>query len=175
MVVCPAPLTVKWQEEMATRFGLEFHIVDTSEVRRVRRERGLHANPFRVYPHTIVSLPWLRGTRCQRLLAEVLAMAAPAMPRAIDLLVVDEAHHCAPPGKGKVRGRQSANARGIPSVGSQRKSSVLDRDSAQRVCRVVDGVAGDGGPPKVRPRRATRSGRLKASADQAAEVRAHQA
>ena len=61
MVVCPASLTVKWQEEMATRFGLDFHIVDTSEVRRVRRERGLHANPFRVHPHTIVSLPWLRG------------------------------------------------------------------------------------------------------------------
>jgi superfamily II DNA or RNA helicase len=101
MVVCPAPLTVKWQEEMATRFGLEFHIVDTSEVRRVRRERGLHANPFRVHPHTIVSLPWLRGPRCQRLLAEVLGDGGPAMPRAIDVLVVDEAHHCAPPGRGK--------------------------------------------------------------------------
>ena len=101
MVVCPAPLTVKWQEEMATRFGLDFHIVDTSEVRRVRRERGLHANPFRVHPHTIVSLPWLRGTRCQRLLAEVLGDGGPTMPRAIDLLVVDEAHHCAPPGRGK--------------------------------------------------------------------------
>ena len=25
----------------------------------------------------------------------------PAMPRAIDLLIVDEAHHCAPPGRGK--------------------------------------------------------------------------
>jgi superfamily II DNA or RNA helicase len=101
MIVCPASLTVKWQEEMATRFGLGFHIVDTSEVRRVRRERGLHANPFRVHPLTIVSLPWLRGNRCQRLLAEVLGDGGPALPRAIDLLVVDEAHHCAPPGRGK--------------------------------------------------------------------------
>lgn len=101
MVVCPAPLTVKWQEEMAARFGLDFHIVDTDEVRRVRRDRGLHANPFRVYPHTIVSLPWLRGPRCQRLLDEVLGEVGPAMPRAIDLLIVDEAHHCAPPGRGK--------------------------------------------------------------------------
>ncbi|MFF0284266.1 DISARM system SNF2-like helicase DrmD [Rhodococcus aetherivorans] len=101
MIVCPAPLTIKWQEEMATRFGLDFHIVDTAEVRRVRRDRGLHANPFRVYPHTIVSLPWLRGARCQRLLAEVLDDGGPTQPRAIDLLVVDEAHHCAPPGRGK--------------------------------------------------------------------------
>ena len=101
MIVCPAPLTVKWQAEMATRFGLGFHIVDTAEVRRVRRERGLHANPFRVHPLTIVSLPWLRGARCQRLLEEILGDDGPARPRAIDLLVVDEAHHCAPPGKGK--------------------------------------------------------------------------
>jgi hypothetical protein len=56
MVVCPAPLTVKWQEEMANRFGLDFQIVDTENPRQVRRDRGLHANPFRVLPHTIVSL-----------------------------------------------------------------------------------------------------------------------
>ena len=101
MVICPAQLTLKWQEEMAARFGLSFQIVDTAEVRRVRRERGLHANPFRVYPHTIVSMSWLRGERCQRLLTEVLGDAGPAYPRTISLLVVDEAHHCAPPGKGR--------------------------------------------------------------------------
>ena len=100
MVVCPASLTVKWQEEMANRFGLDFHVVDTEEVRRVRRERGLHANPFRVHPFTIVSLSWLRGPRCQRLLEEILGDAGPGKTRALDLLIVDEAHHCAPPGKG---------------------------------------------------------------------------
>ena len=100
MVVCPAPLTVKWQDEMASRFGLSFVVIDTDEVRRVRRERGLHANPFRVYPHTIVSLAWLRGDRCQRFLGDLLGDAGPRYPRAIDLLIVDEAHHCAPPGKG---------------------------------------------------------------------------
>ncbi|MGI8682435.1 MAG: DISARM system SNF2-like helicase DrmD [Mycobacteriales bacterium] len=101
MVVCPASLTLKWQEELANRFGLDFRIVDTAEIRRVRRDRGLHANPFRVYPHTIVSLPWLRGPRCQRLLAELLVETGPTQPRVIDLLIVDEAHHCAPPGQGK--------------------------------------------------------------------------
>ncbi|MEV6872230.1 DISARM system SNF2-like helicase DrmD [Amycolatopsis sp. NPDC051128] len=101
MIVCPAPLTVKWKEEMDVRFGLDFHIIDTDKIREVHRERGLYANPFRVHPHTIVSLSWLRGDRCQRLLAEVLGDASPALPRVIDLLVVDEAHHCAPPGRGK--------------------------------------------------------------------------
>lgn len=100
MVVCPASLTVKWQQEMANRFGLDFHIVDSEEVRRVRRERGLHANPFRVHPFTIVSLSWLRGPRCQRLLEEILGDAGPGKTRALDLLIVDEAHHCAPPGQG---------------------------------------------------------------------------
>jgi superfamily II DNA or RNA helicase len=100
MVVCPATLTVKWQDEMARRFGLSFVVVDTDEVRRTRRERGLHANPFRVHPHTIISLQWLRGDRCQRLLGDLLGDAGPRYPRAVDLLIVDEAHHCAPPGKG---------------------------------------------------------------------------
>ena len=101
MVVCPAPLTIKWRDEMASRFGLEFHIVDTDEVRAVRRDRGLHANPFRVHLRTIVSLPWLRGERCQRLMEEFLAEEEGSSHRhPLDLLIVDEAHHCAPPGRG---------------------------------------------------------------------------
>ena len=100
MVVCPAPLCEKWREEMAGRFGLEFAVVNSDEVRRVRRARGLHANPFRVHPFTIVSLSWLREARCQRLLAEAFG-SGERFPRPLDVLVVDEAHHCAPAGQGK--------------------------------------------------------------------------
>ena len=35
MVVCPASLTTKWRDEMATSFGLDFHVVDTEELRSV--------------------------------------------------------------------------------------------------------------------------------------------
>jgi superfamily II DNA or RNA helicase len=102
MVVCPAPLTTKWRDEMATRFGLDFQIVDTDELRQVRQERGLHANPFRVHLRTIVSLSWLRGGRCQRLIEELLAEGEGLSHRhPLDLLIVDEAHHCAPPGRGR--------------------------------------------------------------------------
>lgn len=101
MVVCPAPLMTKWQEEMGSRFGLDFKIVDSDTAREVRRERGLNANPFKLYPLTIVSLSWLRGPRCQRLLSEILAGEDTHLPRPIDLLIVDEAHHCAPPGRGQ--------------------------------------------------------------------------
>src|SRR3954451_20897774 len=101
MVVCPAHLTDKWHDEMLTRFGLDFAVVNSETLSHVRRDRGLHANPFKVYPYTIVSLAWLRGPKAGRLLDEVLAQAGPSRTRPLDLLIVDEAHHVAPPGRGK--------------------------------------------------------------------------
>jgi SNF2 family DNA or RNA helicase len=97
MIVCPAGLTIKWQEEMAERFGLDCTTVDADHVRTLRRTHGLAANPFTVHPHTIVSLPWLRTQRVQRLLDEILPPGGrPTYPRTFDLLVLDEAHHVAP-------------------------------------------------------------------------------
>lgn len=100
MVVCPAGLTLKWRDEMAEKFGLDFTIVNSEHCARLRRTHGTAANPFRVHPLTIVSLPWLRGTKAQRLLDEVIG--APEVSsngdhkRFFDLLVLDEAHHVAP-------------------------------------------------------------------------------
>jgi len=56
---------------------------------------------LKVYPYTIVSLAWLRGPKAGRLLDKVLAQAGPSRTRPLDLLIVDEAHHVAPPGRGK--------------------------------------------------------------------------
>jgi len=96
LVVCPAPLTIKWREEMDSKFGLDFTVLDTAQLKQLRRTHGLQANPFTVYPKTIISLQWLRTPRVQRLLDEVLTPDT-RHPGFIDLLVVDEAHHCAPP------------------------------------------------------------------------------
>jgi len=41
LVLCPSSLQEKWRTEMAEKFGLEFRIVDTEQVKRLRRERGL--------------------------------------------------------------------------------------------------------------------------------------
>ena len=103
IVVCPAPLTLKWRDEMAAKFGLDFTIVDTAALRELRRSHGLEANPFAVYPRTIISLQWLRTPRVQRLLDEVLTPQA-RHPGYFDLLIVDEAHHCAPPAPARGRG-----------------------------------------------------------------------
>lgn len=96
MVVCPAGLTVKWRDELAEKFGLDFTIVNTEACAQLRRRKGSSANPFRVYPRTIVSLPWLRGDKAQRILRELLPPDGPAYPRTFDLLILDEAHHVAP-------------------------------------------------------------------------------
>lgn len=97
MIVCPAGLTVKWRDEMAEKFGLDFTVIDSERCAQVRRDFGSGANPFNVFPLAIVSLPWLRGPKAQRLMAEVLpADGQPTLPRTFDLLILDEAHHVAP-------------------------------------------------------------------------------
>ena len=73
VVVCPAPLTLKWREEMAEKFGLDFVVLNAAALQELRRSHGLQANPFTVFPRTIISLPWLRTPRVQRLLDEVLS------------------------------------------------------------------------------------------------------
>jgi len=96
LVVCPAPLTIKWREEMLGKFGLDFTVMDTAALKALRRSHGLQSNPFTVYPRMIISLAWLRTPRVQGLLREVLSDRS-RQSAFFDLLVVDEAHHCAPP------------------------------------------------------------------------------
>ncbi len=102
LVVCPASLTLKWRDEMRDKFGLSFTVLDADALKELRRTHGLQANPFTVYPRVIISLPWLRTPRVQRLLDEVLDSSTIQLGF-FDLLVVDEAHHCAPPAPAKGR------------------------------------------------------------------------
>ena len=94
-IVCPATLQVKWQTEMQEKFGLEFRIVDTDYVKALRRERGIHANPWTSFPRLISSMDWLKFGEGLRLLKDVLPPHV-TYPRKFDILVVDEAHNVAP-------------------------------------------------------------------------------
>lgn len=118
LVVCPAPLTGKWRDELSEKFGLDFTVLDADALKSLRRTHGLEANPFSVFPRTIVSLPWLRTPRVQRLLDEVLVQQA-RHPGFFDVLIVDEAHHCAPPApaKGKKYALDSLQTRAVRRVG----------------------------------------------------------
>lgn len=95
LVLCPSSLQEKWRSEMAEKFGLEFRIVDTDLVKRLRRECGLHANPWTSFPRLIASIDWAKQGEGIRLLRDVLP-PQPTFPRRFDMLVVDEAHNVAP-------------------------------------------------------------------------------
>lgn len=95
LIVCPASLQVKWQTEMHEKFGLEFRIVETDHVRRLRRERGIHANPWTSFPRLVTSMDWMKSGEGLRLVKGVLPPHA-IYPRKFDILVVDEAHNVAP-------------------------------------------------------------------------------
>ncbi|GAB4205910.1 MAG: DISARM system SNF2-like helicase DrmD [Roseiflexaceae bacterium] len=102
LVVCPAALQIQWRDQMRDKFGLEFRIVDTELMRSLRRERGLHTNPWTHFPRLITSIDFLKRERPMRLFREVLpGPDEPAYPRRFDLLIVDEAHNVAPSGRGK--------------------------------------------------------------------------
>jgi superfamily II DNA or RNA helicase len=94
-VVSPASLQSKWQTEMQEKFGLEFRIVDTAYIKMLRRERGLHANPWTSYPRLITSMDWIKSGEGLRLLKDVLPPQI-TYPRKFDILVIDEAHNVAP-------------------------------------------------------------------------------
>ena len=94
-VLCPASLQEKWRVEMQEKFGLEFRIVDSGYVKRLRRERGLHANPWTSFPRLITSMDWAKQGEGLRLLRDALPPHV-SHPRKFDLLIVDEAHNVAP-------------------------------------------------------------------------------
>ena len=97
MIVCPAGLTVKWRDEMAEKFGLDFTVIDSERCAEVRRTHGSRRQPVPGLPADASSAcrgcaarrPSGCSTRCCR-------ADGPAYPRTFDLLILDEAHHVAP-------------------------------------------------------------------------------
>ncbi len=102
LIVVPSSLQIQWRDQMRDKFGLDFRIVDSSLMRELRRQRGIHANPWSHFPRLITSVDFLKRERPLRLFRETLPAAGePIYPRKYDLLICDEAHNCAPSGRGK--------------------------------------------------------------------------
>lgn len=95
LIICPASLQEKWRLEMLEKFGLDFQIVDTDYIKKLRRERGIHANPWTSYPRLISSMDWVKSGEGLRAMRDVLPAQA-SYPRKFDMLVVDEAHNISP-------------------------------------------------------------------------------
>ena len=101
LIICPAALQIHWRDQMREKFGLEFRIVDSDLLKLLRRERGLHVNPWTHFPRLITSIDFVKRDRPMRLLREVLPAEGESIyPRHIDMLIVDEAHNVAPAGRG---------------------------------------------------------------------------
>ena len=102
LIVCPASLQVQWHDQMRDKFGLEFRIIDTPLMKDLRRQRGIHVNPWTHFPRLITSIDFLKGERPWRLMQETLQRSNEnAYSRRFDMLVIDEAHNIAPSGHGK--------------------------------------------------------------------------
>jgi len=91
VVSCPPSMLLQWREELETRFGLGFEILDKTYVARVRRERGFGVNPWDTHSRFLIS---------HRLLIDE-AYAGPLRywlddSRGGSLFILDEAHHAAP-------------------------------------------------------------------------------
>ena len=91
VVTCPPSMLLQWKEELESRFGLTFELLDRDYVERMRRERGYGVNPWTTFPRFLIS---------HRLLIDE-AYAAPLRDwldnlRPGTLLIFDEAHHAAP-------------------------------------------------------------------------------
>jgi len=101
LVVCPSSLQIKWRDELLEKFGLEFVIVDSACIKRVRRERGLYANPWTHFPRLITSMDYLKREYPLRMFREAVSRDGthPGL-RDFDVLIVDEAHNVAPSGTG---------------------------------------------------------------------------
>ncbi len=91
VVSCPPSMLFQWQEELETRFGLTFEIIDKDYMKRIRRERGFSINPWTTHSRFLIS---------QRLLIDE-AYTGPLRDwlgtfKSGSLLILDEAHHAAP-------------------------------------------------------------------------------
>ena len=83
-VICPPHLCDQWQDELSSKFHIDAEIVRTGTAARL--ERGLRPGEsvFEVYPHTVVSLDYIKADRRR----DDFLRACP------EFVIVDEAHTC---------------------------------------------------------------------------------
>jgi len=79
LILCPAPLTIQWQDELSQKFGESFEVM-TSE----RIKGTLSSNPWHEYPRAISSIDLVKREDVRERLLEA----------NWDLVIIDEAHKC---------------------------------------------------------------------------------
>lgn len=90
-VSCPPSMLLQWQEELSSRFGMTFEILDKEYMRKVRQERGFGVNPWSTHTRFLVSNRLLIDETYAGPLRDLLGTF-----RSGSLFILDEAHHAAP-------------------------------------------------------------------------------
>ena len=91
IVSCPPSMLLQWQEELESRFGLTFEILDKDYMKLVRRERGFSVNPWSTHTRFLVSHKLLIDETYAGPLRDHLGTFHSGA-----LFILDEAHHAAP-------------------------------------------------------------------------------
>jgi len=91
VVSAPPSMLLQWKDELESRFGLTFEILDKDYVKRVRQERGFSVNPWSTHSRFLISHRLLIDEHYGAPLRDWLGTFRPG-----SLLVLDEAHHAAP-------------------------------------------------------------------------------
>jgi SNF2 family DNA or RNA helicase len=91
VVACPPSMLLQWQDELESRFGMVFPILDKEYIARVRQERGYSVNPWTTHSRFLVSHRLLIDEDYAATLRDWLGDFRPG-----SLLILDEAHHAAP-------------------------------------------------------------------------------
>jgi SNF2 family DNA or RNA helicase len=100
MIICPASLQQQWKEEMESKFQLKFEIINREAILRLRREYGVHVNPWKSFPRIITSMDFLKREQPLReFLNSLKHKEKTSVLKDWDLLIVDEAHNVAPSGR----------------------------------------------------------------------------
>lgn len=93
VITAPPAMTIQWKDELESKFGLSFDIIDRERVSELRRLRGFSVNPWSTGSRFIISHSLLTEEHYVAGLRDVLGEF-----RSRALLIVDEAHHAAPSG-----------------------------------------------------------------------------
>ena len=94
IVISPPPaMLVQWKDELESKFGLTFDIIDRERVSELRRLRGFSVNPWTTGARFLIAHSLLTDETYVAGLRDILGDF-----RSRALFILDEAHHAAPSG-----------------------------------------------------------------------------
>ena len=97
VVCCPPSMLLQWKEEMESRFGLVFQIIDRAYVHKIRKERGFSVNPWSTHNRFLISHNLIKE---EEYAADLRDWLGRDLVRPRSLFILDEAHHAAPASAG---------------------------------------------------------------------------